>query len=220
MVDRSASELMSEEDAINKLEGAELKASSRVGESPTSGSGLASESKSGESKSGEAKGKGKSKAVREREEALRKLEEAEARIRELEEEKRAREAIGLAVKHEKMPFAGDNNEGWEIEVGPSPKIADKHPHLKTVTVRAVDESEAIRWYCATNEDKPGSGKMIDPMRIRVVARCVDPGRERLVVHKHRVANVRRKLESGQSLSQKDQEFLERHESEILRLPDL
>lgn len=215
MADKTAAELLSEEDAINRLEDAERAAG---GGSGGSGSDVPGESDAPEAAHGsrDSGGKKRTKAELEREnaEALERLADAEKRLKDLEEELRERDLVGLAIKHEKMPFAGDNG-GWLHEVGPAPEIREKYPHLKVKRKRAVDEGEAIRWYAACHEEKPGSGKMIDLIRVRILAKCIDPGRQKLINHKKRISHIRTKIDTGQALTDRDQEFLDANEHEIL-----
>jgi hypothetical protein len=149
------------------------------------------------------------------EELLEKLKRAEARIKELDEKLRDSDAAGRAVRHEKQPFAGELG-GYQFEVTPSARTLENFPHLKPVVVSACDESEAKRWYLATNETRPGSNKMLDATRVHLSVVCKDKRRAKLIQHAQRVAYIRQRLESGQTLNARDQEYMDAHENEILK----
>lgn len=145
-----------------------------------------------------------------------KLQAAQERADQLEAKlkQQAEETAGLKVRSGEKPFAPEDG-GYKFEVGPSPKVAEKYPELKRVTVNAVDESEAIRWYCMTHSYPPKSGNRVDPVKIPLTADCKDPRRKQLENHKKQLAAIRRKLDSGTALSDADRKVFEANESEIL-----
>lgn len=149
-------------------------------------------------------------------ELLAKLARAEKAA--LEAEERLQEHLanqdtsGLRVRNESGPFRGDHG-GWRFRIGPA--VPELHPHLKTITENACDESELKRWYCATNQDPPKSGKQVDPVKVNLKVECLDPGRKKLAIYKQRLSNIREKLESGSQLSAAEQDLLNKHEAEIL-----
>lgn len=139
--------------------------------------------------------------------AEKRAEEAEKRLAEDEIE-----SAGLRVKRGEIPYAGESG-GYKFEVGPV--NVDKFPHLKRLTVNAIDETEAVRWYCLTQEHPPNSGKRVDPVAVRMHCECKDRKRVDLIQHKNRLAGIRKKLESGAALSPDDSAILAKHEPEIL-----
>lgn len=148
-------------------------------------------------------------------ELRRKLDAAEKLLAAHEEKERARveAAAGARINKDEVAFVGENG-GWLHEVGPQ----NKDCGLDTVKIKCVDESEAIRWYTRTRDFPVGSGIAVDPMNKkigRIIATCIDPGRQRLIALKTRMALVRSKLNSGTGLSDAEKAFLEKHEEEIL-----
>lgn len=144
---------------------------------------------------------------------LAKLAAAEAKIREQDEElaAKAQEAAAMKVRPDEAPFAGEN--AYRFSVGPL--HAAKYPQLQTHVVEACDESEAIRWYCMTQQHPAGSGKRVDPVKVQLVATCLDKRRAENIMLAKRIAAVRRKLESGSALSKEDNEILDKYEGKVL-----
>lgn len=99
-----------------------------------------------------------------------------------------------------------------FRIGPFDK--EKHPHLPVVEMKACDESEMIRWYCATTHDPPKSGKQVDPVKVRLKVECLDKGRADLIWRKQHLSNIRSKLASGSPLTGKEQDMLDANEDEI------
>ena len=145
-------------------------------------------------------------------ELLAKLERAEAQIKNLEEEQAANASSGLKVRKEDGPFTGENG-GWRFRVGP--RMAEQYPHLETVEVNACDESEAIRYYCATHENPPGSKKQVDPVRVHIQCTCLSPEREKFINYQKALGTIRRKLESGSALSAHEQSILDKDTNSVL-----
>lgn len=147
-----------------------------------------------------------------------KLQAAEAKLKSAEEElkRQAEETAGLKIRSGETPFAPEDG-GYKFEVGPSPKAAEKYPDLPRVEVNAVDESEAIRWYCLTHSYPAKSGNRVDPVKVPMLAVCKDPRRKQLENHKKQLAAIRRKLDSGTALSDADNKLFEANEKEILGL---
>jgi hypothetical protein len=147
---------------------------------------------------------------------LAKLEAAEKRATALQEENEALQtgtSSGLKVRKDQgKPYSGESG-GWLFKIEPLDK--EKYPHLPTLTERACDESEMIRWYSGYHEDPPKSGKRVDIVKVKLKVTCVDKGRISLINHVKRLANIRQKLDAGIGISQADEAILAKHESEIL-----
>jgi len=153
---------------------------------------------------------------------LARLEALEARAKSdaatIEQLKSENERItnsgGLRFSPKDQPFVGDGG-GYEFLVTPHINEADpKQAHLKPVKVRCCDESEAIRWYCQSHEMTLGSGRAVDPVKLRITAEI--QGRERAdsVMRQKQVSVLRKKIEGGQALSDSDKTLLSEVEDEI------
>lgn len=144
---------------------------------------------------------------------LRAAEETIERLK-LEQEEAQRREAGLKIRPGELPLKVADGS-YEFEVGPMlDKDKDKCP---TVTVNCVDESEAIRWYCASHEYPPGSRKQVDPIHIKLRATCKDSRRNQLINLKKQIAAIRVKVESGQSLSKNENEMFNKYQDAVLNL---
>lgn len=148
-------------------------------------------------------------------ELMAKLEAKERDLAKAEQqlaESIANETSGLRVRtEERGPYRGDSG-GWLFRIEPFDK--EKFPHLKPVEIKACDESELIRWYCATHQDPPKSGKQVDPVKVRLKVECLDKGRQDLIWRKQYLSNIRAKLAAGSPLTQKEQSILDANENEV------
>jgi hypothetical protein len=122
-----------------------------------------------------------------------KLAEAEAKVAELT---RSQEegANQKSVRPSENVVKGD---GYKFEVGPrndKTGLAKKH-------IVCCDESEAIRWYIATTEDPTRRGKQVDPVKVPLMAVCVDrKRREEEIKKQKRRAFLRGKIDNGHPIS--------------------
>lgn len=148
-------------------------------------------------------------------ELMAKLEAKERDLAKAEQqlaETIANETSGLRVRtEERGPYRGENG-GWMFRIAPFDK--EKFPHLAPVEMKACDESEMIRWYCATHQDPPKSGKQVDPVKVRLKVECLDKGRASLIWQKQQLSNIRAKLASGSPLTEKEQKMLDANEDEV------
>jgi hypothetical protein len=140
--------------------------------------------------------------------------ELQKRNQELKEEAEAiASAGGLRYSPKEQAFAGPN--GYLFEVTPMLKEGDTtYAHLKPRKVKAVDESEALRWYCQVNEMKPGSGRAVDPLRVRLTVKVVGRERADSILRQRQIAALRLKVQGNQKLSEKDEALLAEVEDEI------
>lgn len=131
-----------------------------------------------------------------------------------EEADRIRDGAGLRYSPKEQAYIGDNG-GYEFEVIPRIKEGDTSlAHLVPKKVRACDESEAIRWYCQTNEMKKGTGIAVDPVKVPLSAKCLGRERADAIMRQRRISALRSKVESGHTLSETDRELLETCEQEV------
>lgn len=148
-------------------------------------------------------------------ELMAKLEAKERELAKAEQQLAdsiANETSGLRVRtEERGPYRGENG-GWLFRIAPFDK--EKFPHLQAVEMKACDEAEMIRWYCATHQDPPKSGKQVDPVKVRLKVECLDKGRADLIWKKQHLSNIRAKLASGSPLAEKEQVMLDANEDEI------
>ena len=147
----------------------------------------------------------------------KELEARDRHIEDLEAEAQAiRDQGGLKFNAADIAFEGPH--GDEFLVTPHLNREDQannvFKHLKPKKVKAVDESEAIRWYLQSHESSEGSGKPLDPVRVRVTATAVGDARRKRVQLKRQLVNLRNKLESGNMLSDREQELLNEYEADI------
>lgn len=151
------------------------------------------------------------------EERLARLEKAEAELKAREAALSEREASieaqkdsGAArpVRPSEAVCVGD---GYEFTV--SPKKAGSP--LPTKTVRACDESEAIRWYVATTASPENAAKQVDPVKHELVAKCTDAARLNRQRQALYLASLRAKAERGGDLTNEEQEML--HAADLQRL---
>lgn len=140
------------------------------------------------------------------------LEAAEAELAEQRRDIAEREeqlktdlaSRGRALLDEKEAFKGPDG-GYRFEVGAV--NFEKYPTLKPIVVVACDESEAKRFFCATKQDPDKPGKQVDPVKIDIMARCVDPRRQEAMNRALALAAIRRKRENGQPLSEQEEALL-------------
>lgn len=118
---------------------------------------------------------------------------------------------GRRLSAESKPFAPKVGS-YRFRCGPLKP--DEYPHLPIVEEDCCDESEMIRWYCATHPAKPGSNKQLDPGRIKLRVECVDRRRAANQILKQRIAVLRTKISTGASLSPEDQQLAEQFEAEV------
>lgn len=143
---------------------------------------------------------------------LKKLEADNERLANENESLTA--AGGLRFSPNEQAYAGeDGHGGYEFRVEPITKDGE-FEHLKPTTVRCVDESEAIRWYCQKNEMKPGTGKALDPVRVRLKVTCASKERAESIILQKRIALLRVKINNGQELTAEDQELARRCEKQL------
>lgn len=147
--------------------------------------------------------------------AERELKSRDAKIEALQDEvKQLSQAGGLKYSPQEKPFAGENG-GYEFIVTPHPKEGDTDfAHLKSMSVRCIDESEALRWYCQVNETKKGSGRALDPVKVRLTVACVGRERADSIVRQKQISVLRKKIESGMQLTDADNELLAQCEEQI------
>lgn len=146
---------------------------------------------------------------------LARLEAAEKRVAKLQEENdllHGDNSSGLRLSNSAKPYAGEAG-GYKFQIGPLDSV--KYPHLRTVTENAVDESEMIRWYAATNEHPPGSKRRLDILKIKLRVICIDARREKLIAHRKRIAAIRAKIDAGSALNDRDEETLLITDEEML-----
>lgn len=144
---------------------------------------------------------------------LRAAEETIARLTAEQEEAQRREA-GLKIRPGELPLRMAEGS-YEFEVGPMlEKDKDKCP---TTTVTCVDESEAIRWYCASYDYPKGSKKQVDPIQIKLRATCKDNRRNQLINLKKQIAVIRTKVEAGQPLSKNENDMFVKYQDMVLSL---
>lgn len=154
---------------------------------------------------------------------LDRLEAAEKEIERLrlENERLAAEQTsslaGLRLRHEAKPFAPEGGS-YRFRIGPHPAVKAKYPDLPTIEEMACDESEIIRWYCANHEVTKGSGKQVDPVKVRLECVCIDKKRAYAIILKQRLAALRLKVSSGGALSREDQALLSEYEAEVFNYP--
>lgn len=155
-------------------------------------------------------------------ELLARLEAAESQLKERDdtiaglkdEVSELTQAGGLKFSPKEQPFAGPDG-GYNFVVTPKVKADDPSmQHLKPRKVKCCDESEALRWYCQVNENKPGTGMALDPMKVQLHVECVDDARQRSLMRQKQIAALRRKVENGQQLSAADNKLLATCEEEI------
>lgn len=153
-------------------------------------------------------------------ELLARLEAAEKQVSALkaENESLAQQATltNRRIRSEAAPFAPEPGS-YVFRIGPVDR--EKHPDLPVVTQRACDESEMIRWYCATHEEKKGSGKQLDPVRVHLKVECIDKRRSQLIVLDQRLGAIRHKIAAGGQLTKEDQELVARFEAKIFQFPE-
>lgn len=143
---------------------------------------------------------------------LAALEAAEAELAERRRELDEREeqlkndlaSRGRALLNEKEAYRGSEG-GYKFEVGAV--NIEKYPTLKPIVVTAVDESEAKRFFCATKQDPDKPGKQVDPVKIDIAVRCVDPRRQENINRAYAIAAIRRKREQGNPLSEQEEATL-------------
>lgn len=146
------------------------------------------------------------------EEALKAREEEIVALKA--EADRVMASGGLRYSPKDRPFVGDGG-GYEFTVTPKIKEGDTDlAHLKPVTVRCCDESEALRWYCQAHEMKVGSGKAVDPVKVHLSVVCLGRERADAIMRQRQISVLRRKVESGAQLNETDQELLATCENEI------
>ena len=146
-------------------------------------------------------------------EALKKLEAIQAEL----DAERERNAQLVASESGRRSFSGDRpfvgeDGGWAFEVGPA--NTKEYDGLGVERVKACDESEAIRWYCNSHDWPLGSGIALDPMRIKINCRCIDPARKDSILLAQRLGVIRRKLDAGQALSPAENELLDQYEHRV------
>ena len=88
--------------------------------------------------------------------------------------------------------------------------------MKPAKIKAVDESEALRWYCVANESAPGSGKAVDPIKCRLTVECVGRQRADAIMRQKQIGALRRKVEAGLQLSDTETALLATCEKEIFQ----
>ena len=147
------------------------------------------------------------------------LEKAEAANRKKDEEIEAmRETAGLKYDPKAQPMTGEAG-GWLFEIEPLVEDKPELSHLKPVKARACDESELKRWYCFAHEMTPGSGKAVDPLKVRFRITCLEASmRAKEIMTSTRIGALKQKLKVGAQLSQTDQELLEQFEDRVWRIP--
>jgi hypothetical protein len=151
-------------------------------------------------------------------EVLARLDAAEARAKEMEARAAQAEAdlqqqlqSGLRVLPSKSgPMTGPEG-GYLFEIGPA--NPDKYPHLKVIKQKACDESEMIRWYCATHEDPPASNKQVDPLNVQLKVRCLEENsRKNLLIRLQRIASLRHRVAQGHVITAEEAAMLEQYEA--------
>lgn len=162
------------------------------------------------------------KANEPKSDVLSRLEAAEAALKERDAEinqlrdEAARVAAtgGLKYSPSDRPYAGPGG-GFEFTVTPILREGEtEFAHLTPKTVRACDESEALRWYCQAHEMKPGSGKAVDPVRVRLTVACLGRERADAIMRQKQISALRRKVEAGVQLTEADNALLAQCEGEI------
>lgn len=131
---------------------------------------------------------------------LAELESLRARVAELEKNE-ADGGHARAVRPSERVLKGD---GYKFRVSPM----GKNDGLPAKEVECCDESEALRWYCATTEDPKKKGKQVDPTHAKLQVECIDPRRAKSVQKQQRVSYLRRKIELGQVLTEAEEKELE------------
>lgn len=149
-------------------------------------------------------------------ELLRRLAALESKYTELKDEHErvvaeSQASSGKRYSPNEKAFAGV--EGYEFLVTPMPKEGE-FQHLKPATVRAVDESEALRWYCVANEMKPGTGAALDPVKVRLDVKPVGRKRADSIMRQKQIGALRKKVEANQPLSEQESDLLASCEREI------
>ncbi len=145
----------------------------------------------------------------------KRLADAEAEVSKLRDEnERITSSGGLRYSPKDKPFTGEDG-GYEFIVTPHPSAEDHDSgHLEPATVRACDESEAIRWYCQSHESKKGSQRAVDPVKVRITAKIVGRARADAIMRQRQISALRRKVETGNQLSEADQALLSECEDEV------
>lgn len=151
---------------------------------------------------------------------LAKLEAAEKEVEALraENERLTQEKFSSRrLMHGARPFAPQGGS-YKFRIGPTKRDKEKYPHLETVEEEACDESELKRWYCATNESKPGSNMQIDPANVTLDIVCIDKRRSELLVLKNQLSALREKINKGSALGPNDLKLLQKYEAEVYNYP--
>lgn len=151
---------------------------------------------------------------------LRRLASLEKQLKEQKEETErilaeSNASSGKRYSPKEKAFAGV--EGYKFRVTPiAKKDGDSIDHLQPAEVEAVDESEALRWYCVANESRPGSGQALDPMRVRLKVESIGRKRADSVMRQKQIGALRLKVQSGVTLSPKELALLDTCEKEVFQ----
>lgn len=151
------------------------------------------------------------------EERLAKLEQAEAALKARESALSEREASlearkdSSATRPVRPSEAVCVGDGYEFTVSPK---KDGSP-LPMKTVRACDESEALRWYVATTPSPENPTKQVDPVKHELIAKCTDAKRIEKQKRSLYLASLRAKAERGGDLTAEEQDIL--HAADLERL---
>jgi len=140
--------------------------------------------------------------------------EAEKRAEEADAARREAESLnGRRLSGEEKPLYIRGGV-YKFRVGPLKPLPD-FPHLVNKEVETVDESEAIRWYCANHEMKPGSNRQVDREKVNVVATCLENKRRGgIIALKNRLAALRNKVLGGAVLNADEEKLVKEFEAEV------
>jgi len=155
------------------------------------------------------------------EELLKKMAETEAELArvtaERDEAREQAEAMSnrRVSKSEPLRIKGST---YLFEVGPVK--AKDYPHLPVVQIETIDESEAIRWYAATHEHPPQSGRQVDLVAVKMQARCIDPKRAQAIMIQKQISILRQKVEQNQALTEREQQMVQEFHEKIYGIASL
>jgi len=142
-----------------------------------------------------------------------KLEELQAKLDEKER------ADGTRYAPASKPFVGDHG-GYDFKVTTTHNHPERFSHIpEEEVIRASDETEAKRVFMEKYETKKGSGRPLhhDSRGIRVDVVCVDPRRGERVRLQQMISRLRRKVDSGQTLTAEEEKLASQYEDQVYSL---
>lgn len=147
----------------------------------------------------------------------RKLDDAnkiiEQREKEIAEAQKVAQANQDSLANRIVRGATDitKGEGYKFQVG----LIKPHPGLPNEIVEACDESEAIRWFILIRSHPNRPGLQIDPSLHAVSAQCVDPRRNARIKQSQFISKLRKKSDSGGTLTDDEQTLLDAADEKVL-----